>query len=304
MVLDLNYGAGIPQEVVQQMQKTILVYQQKYKDGYVGRTLIEQRPNVGPLVRKDIVRKIDKNRAQDGISTARISLGGTSPDVVKTKGKDVMHQIYRIDAALLMNEAEVQLDPSRWNSDTSVAMLECMRRENYTIINGDATWGITGIVGAAQSNSRGSITSGTNQGAWAGTETNAVMNPYKDLLTALGYIDPQVRGTLFLGGRPAYLDYLLDEDDLGKVWADKIGTRLMGRSQNDVSWMVPSDYFPANKAYLISKHMLAAELLIPEDYNVDPNYPREKGQQVYAEVGGWVGLEIHTNDFAVEIDIS
>ncbi len=304
MVGELNYGAGIPQEVVQQMQKTILVYQQMYKDNYVGRTLIQQRPNVGSNIRKDIVRKIDKNKAQDGISTARISLGGTSPDIVKTKGKDVMHQIYRIDAALLMNEAEIALDPSRWNADTSVAMLECMRRENYTIINGNDTWGITGIVGAAQANSRGSITSSTNKGAWAGTETDAVMNPYKDILTALGYIDPQVRGTFYLGGRPAYLDYLLEEDDLGKVWADKIGTRLFGRSQNDVSWMVKSDYFPANKVYLVSKSMLGAELLIPEDYSVDANYPREKGQQVYAEVGGWIGLEIHNNDFAVEIDIS
>ena len=304
MAGELNYGASIPQEVITNVEKTILQFQQRYKDGYIGRQLIEQRPNVGPFVRKDIVRKIDKTTPQDGISTARISLGGGEPEVVGSKAKDVSHPIYRIDASIERNEAELQLDYSIWNRDTSLAMLECLRRENYTIINGNSTFGITGLVGAATANSRGSITSATNAGAWDGSETDKVMDPYDDLRKALEYLDPNLVGPLYLVGRPAYLNYLLQEDDLGHVFADKIGTRLMGKQPTDLSWMVKSDYFPANYVYLICKSMEAAELLIPQDYSLDANYPRGKGQTVYAEVGGWIGIEIHNTDFIVPIGIN
>lgn len=304
MTLELNYGAGISQDVVTSMQKTILVFQQRYKDGYIGRTLVEQRPGVASTVRKDIVKKIDKTEAQDGISTAKISAGGTSPDIVGSKGKDVLHEVYRIDAAIQKDESELLLDPAVWTRDTSLAMLECQRRENYTIINGDATLGITGLAGAAAANTRGEITSATNQGAWAGTETDAVMDPYKDILTALEYIDPNLQGQLYLAGRPAYLNYLFQEDDLGKVWADKIGTRLLGRPATDVSWMVKSDYFPANYVYLTLKGMEAAELIIPVDYNVDANYPRQKGKVVYAEVGGYIGFELHNTDCVARIAVN
>lgn len=311
MVLDLNFGSSIPQETIQSMQKTILDFQARYKDGYIGRQLIEQRPGVARTVRKDIVRHVDKTTPQDGVSTARISLGGVTPDVVGSKAKDKMFSIYRIDAAIQRNEAEVELDASLWNRDTSMAMLECLRRENYTIINGDATLGITGLVGASSANTLGSVVasgaSGTqvnNNGAWDGSETDKVMDPCDDLRAALNFIDPDLIGSLVLAGRPSYMNYLLQEDDLGKIYADKIGPRIFGKPAGDNSWMVKSDYFPANYVYLVLKSMEAAELVIPEDYNVDANYPREKGQNIYAEIGGWIGIEIHTNDFIVPIAIN
>lgn len=304
MVGELNYVSALPQEVVTGMQRTILMFQQRYKDGYIGRQLVDQRPGVASNVRKDIVRKIDKTTSNDGISTARISAGGTSPDLVRTKGKDVLHQVYRIDDAIMMNEAEMALDPGGWNRNVSVAMLECMRRENYTIINGDATLGIVGLVGASALNSLGSVTSATNAGSWDGAETDSVMDPYADLLKALAYIDPNLTGQLYLAGKPAYLNYLLQEDDLGKIYGDKIGGRLFGRTPGDMSWMIKSDYFPANYVYLILKTMEGAELVIPEDYNVDANYPRMPGQNQYAEIGGWIGFEVHNNDFIVPIAIN
>ena len=304
MTIDLNWGASIPQETVTQMQKTILDFQARYKDGYIGRQLIEQRPGVARTVRKDIVRHIDKTAPQDGVSTARISMGGTTPDLVGSKAKDKLFNIYRIDAAIQRNESEVELDATLWNRDTSLAMMECLRRENYTIINGNATYGITGLVGAAAANSLGGITSVTNNGAWDGSETDKVMDPYDDLRQALNCIDPDLIGSLVLAGRPAYMNYLLQEDDLGHIFADKIGPRIFGKPAGDVSWMVKSDYFPANYVYLVLKSMEAAELVIPEDYNVDANYPREKGQNIYAEIGGWIGIELHTNDFIVPIAIN
>lgn len=312
MTLDLNFGASIPQEVVTSMQKTILDFQARYKDGFIGRQLIEQRPGVARTVRKDIVRHIDKTTPQDGVSTARISLGGTSPDIVGSKGKDKLFSIYRIDAAIQRNEAEVELDASLWNRDTSLAMMECLRRENYTIINGDSTLGISGLVTASAANTLGSVvasggdgsTTINNNGAWAGTETDKVMDPYDDLRAALNFIDPDLIGSLVLAGRPAYMNYLLQEDDLGKIFADKIGPRIFGKPAGDFSWMVKSDYFPANYVYLVLKSLEAAELVIPEDYNVDANYPREKGQNIYAEIGGWIGIEMHTNDFIVPIAIN
>ncbi len=304
MVGELSFGASIPQEVILSMQKTILDYKQRYKDGYIGRLLVDQRPGVAANVRKDVVRHIDKTKAQDGVSAARLSLGGTTPDKVGSKGKDKLFPIYRIDVSIQRNEAELELNPGLWTQDTSIAMMECMRKENYVIINGDDTFGIDGLVDMATANSLGSIDNTENKGAWDSSEADAVMNPYKDILTAMGYIDPNLQGTLYLAGRPAYLNYLLEEDDLGKVWADKIGTRLFGRPQNDVSWMVKSDYFPANTVYLILKSPEAAELVIPEDYNVDANYPREKGQNVYAEIGGWIGIEAHNNESVVAIAIN
>jgi hypothetical protein len=304
MVGELNYASALPQEVITSMQKTILLFQQKYKDGYIGRQLVEQRPGVASNVRKDIVRKIDKTEAHDGISTARISAGGTSPDLVSLKGEDVLHNVYRIDDAIMMNEAEISLDPGAWNRNIAMAMLECQRRENYTIINGNSTLGIVGIVGASAANSLGSITSGTNVGSWDGGETDAVMDPYSDILRAMAYIDPNLVGQLVLAGRPAYMNYLLQEDDLGKIYSDKIGGRLFGKQPGDMSWMVKSDYFPANYVYLILKSMEAAELIIPEDYNVDANYPRMPGQNQYAEIGGWVGIEFHNYDTVVPIAIN
>ena len=312
MVGELNYGASIPQEVLLNMQKTILVFQQRFKDGYIGRSLVEQRPGVSATVRKDIVRKIDKTAAQDGISTARLSLGGTAPDVVGSKAKDGLFPIYRIDNAILMNEAELQLDPTAWNRNVSIAMMECQRRENYTIINGNTTFGLTGLVGAATANSLGSIVASggdgiitiNNNGAWDGSETSKTMDPYDDMRAALNFIDPELTGTLFLAGRPAYMNYLLQEDDLGKIYSDKIGTRIFGKQATDLSWMIRSDYFPAGYVYLVMKSMQAAELVIPEDYNVDANYPRQPGQNQYAEIGGWIGIEIHTNNFIVPIAIT
>ncbi len=300
---DMNYASGIPQEVVTNMQKSILLFQQKYKDGYVGRTLVEQRP-VGSNIRQDIVFAVDKTAAKDGISTARISAGGSAPDVVGTKGKNITHTVWRIDNAILMNEAEIKINPARWNTNVAVAMLECQRRENYTIINGDSQHNIVGLVGAAALNKRGSITAATNAGAWDGSEQDQVMNPYEDIRNALEFVDPNLTGQLYLGGRPASLNYLLQEDDLGKVYADKIGGRLFGRALGDTSWMVKSDYFPANEVFLVLKSMMAAEIVIAEDYNVDANYPREKGQNQYAEIGGWIGVELHNNESVVDIAIN
>ena len=299
-----NFGSGIDQTAITNIQKSILLFQQAFKDGYIGRQLVAQRPGVSANIRKDIVRKIDKTAAADGISTAKISKGGDKGDIVGTKGKDFVHEVYRIHDAILMNEEEIKLDPSRWNQATQVAMLECLRRENYTIINGNSDLGILGIVGASALNSRGSITSATNSGAWDGSETDKVMEPYDDIRKALDYLDPNIIGQYYLGGRPSYLNYLLQEDDLGKVFADKIGTRLMGRPLGDMSWFVRSDYFPADYVYLINKSMMAAELLIVEDYNVDANYPRQPGQNQYAEIGGWIGIETHNNDSIVPIGIN
>jgi hypothetical protein len=304
MTGELNYGAGIPQETITQMQKTIFVFQQRYKDGYIGRSLVEQRSGLSANIRKDIVRSYDKTAAKDGISTAKISAGGTIPDIVGSKGKDKVYNVYRIDDAIMMNEAEIALDPNRWNTDVSLAMLECQRRENYVIINGQTSLGITGLVGMSTANSRGSITSGTNGGAWDGSETDKVMDPYDDLRKALEYVDPNLTGTLYAAGRPAYLNYLLQEDDLGKVFADKIGTRLFGRPLGDMSWMVKSDYFPANYVYIVLKTQMGAELLVVQDYNVDANYPRQPGQTQYAEIGGWIGMEAHNNESVVAIGIN
>ncbi len=303
MAGQMNYASSIPQEVITNMQKEILLFQQKYKDGYIGRTLVEQRP-VGKSIRKDVVFKVDKTTPKDGISTARISAGGEVPDIVGTKGKDVTHPIWRIDDSIIMNEAEIGLNPARWNTNVSVAMLECQRRENYTVINGDTAHNIVGLVGASALNKRGSITQATNAGAWDGSEADKVMNPYDDIRKALEFVDPNLIGQLYLGGKPAYLNYLLQEDDLGKVYADKIGGRLFGRALGDMSWMVKSDYFPANAVYLVMKSMMAAEIVIAEDYNVDANYPREKGQNQYAEIGGWVGFEMHNNDSVVSVAIN
>jgi hypothetical protein len=299
-----NYGSGISQDVVTNVEKTILEYQARYKTGYIGRSLVAERPNVPPLTRRDIVRHVDKAKASDGISRARISLGGTAPEEVGGKVKDKLHQIHRVDIAIRKNEAALNADPTAWNSDTNIAMLECQKRENYMIIAGDTTFGITGLSGVGAANSRGSITSSTNNGAWDGSETDHIMDPYADLVKALDYVDPELVGELYLGGRPAYMNLLLQEDDLGKIWADKIGGRIFGRPLGDTSWMVKSDYWPANYVYLVCKTAQATELLIPEDYALDADYPREKGQNVYAEIGGWIGFEVHNNASVVRIAIN
>lgn len=310
MVGELNFGAGIPQEVITNMQKEILLFQQKNKDGYIARTVIDIRP-LGANIRKDVIFKVDKTAASDGISVATISADSSIPDVVGTKGKDVVYPVWRIADAILMGESEIALNPARWNSNVRVAMQECLRRENYTAINGDATRDIIGIVGAAQANPLGSIVASggsgktvNNAGAWDGSETDAIMDPYDDLRKATGKINPEFpRSSLFLGGRPEYLNYLWQKNELRETYISEIAG-LFGRADGSTDFLVPCDYFPENCVYVISKNMNAAELTLAQDYNVDANYPREKGQNRYAEIGGWLGFNFYDYRGFVQVAIN
>jgi hypothetical protein len=308
---ELNFGASVPQEAITQAQREILLYQQVNKDGYFSRILLQTRTTTNPNIRKDIVRRVDATAAKDGISTAKITAGGAVPDIVGTKKKEDVHQIYFISDAVLMNEALLEVDPSAWNSDVRVAMMECQRRENHSVINGVPALNQVGIVGSARANPRGKIVAAgasgkddNNAGAWNGSETDHVMNPYEDLRKAVVKINPSFpSSSLYLGGRPESLSLLLQEDDLGKRYVDKIGP-LFGRVDRSLDFMVACDYFPADAVYVISKNMNAAELVIAEDYNIDANYPRQPGKNRYAEIGGWIGIEFHNNQGFVEVAIN
>jgi hypothetical protein len=50
--------------------------------------------------------------------------------------------------------------------------------------------------------------------------------------------------------------------------------------------------------------MNAGEIVIAQDYDVDADYPRQKGKNRYAEIGGWIGFEIHDPTGFVQVAIN
>lgn len=311
MVGELNWGAGLPLETITSMRRTIEEFQDVNIDGYIARQALYVRSLDNPNIRRDIIRRVDKSAAPDGVSTAQISAGGTIPEEVHTAAKDDLHPIWWIADSVIMNEAEINLDPNRWNLDTRVAMLECQRRENWTAINGDAAHNITGIVAAAQANTRGRVVAAgavapqmNNVGAWDGSEVDSVMDPYEDLRRATGMINPEYpRSSLNLMGRPESLNFLWSKNDLRETYVSEIAG-LFGRADGSTDFLIPCDYVPANVVYVVAKHMNAGEIVIAQDYDVDADYPRQKGKNRYAEIGGWLGFEIHDSAGFVQVAIN
>lgn len=311
MVGEMNYSSNIPQEAIQNAEREILNYMNQNKDGYFARSLLYVRRLTNPNVRKDIVRRVDLAASEDGISQAKLMASGTVPDITKTKKKDNVHQVWFIADSVLCDEAALQLDPSAWNGDVAAAMLECRRRENYTAINGSTAHNLLGIVGAARANPNGKITAAAssgvnvaNKGNWYGTEDNAVMEPYSDLLEGVSKVSTEFsRSSLSLLGHPLDLKGLYEKDELRKDYASQIGP-LFGRKEGDTSFIIACDYVPRGFVYIVPNSMDAAELVIAVDYALDANYPREKGKQVYGEVGGYIAFEFHNPRAIVEVEVA
>lgn len=311
MVGELNWGAGLPMEIITNMRKSIEEFQNVNIDGYIARNALYVRTLDNPNIRRDVVRRVDMAAAPDGISRAQISAGGTIPDEITTGAKEDIHPIWWIADAVIMNEAEINVDPTRWDLDVRVAMLECQRRENWTAINGDAAHNITGIVAAAQANPRGSIVASgasgnqqNNSGAWDGTEDGGKMDPYEDLRLATGMVNPEFpRSSLNLLGRAESLNYLWSKNEFRETYVSEIAG-LFGRADGSTDFLIPCDYVPANTVYVVAKHMNAGEIVIAQDYDVDADYPRQKGKNRYAEIGGWVGFEIHDPSGFVQVAIN
>ena len=311
MVGEMNYASDIPQEAILNAEREITAYLDTNKDTAFARQLLFVRRLQNPFTRKDIVRRVDLTESEDGISNAKIVAPGTVPDITKTRKKEYTHQIWFIGDAVLADEAALEMDPSVWNGDVSASMLECTRRESYIAINGSTNHGITGIVGAARANPNGKITAAAssganvgNNGAWDGSETNAVMDPFDDLLEGVFKVGTEFpRSSLKLLGHPLDLKGLYKKNDLDHSPAEQVGP-LFGRPEGDVSFIVPCDYVPRGYLYIVSGSQNCAEFVVAREYYMDANFPRTHGKQRYGEVGGYFGFEFHNTKGLVEIQVT
>lgn len=309
-MVDQSFASSIPLEMVTSMQREIARYQAVNKDGYQARRYLTVR-NVASTVDKDTVRTIEGGGGNSTIH-AKITAKGALPETVGTKVKETDFPIFWLADSFNINEKDLAKDPRIQNRNVAWASLQIQRLENYTAINGDAASNITGVVTAARANSLGKITAAAtsgsnvgNQGAWDGSETDALMDPYEDLRAANMKISAEYgRSTRFLCGNPTDIGYLWQMNEERGTYIDEIA-KLFGRQPQDTSYIVESDYFTAGYVYIIAKDMNAAEMIIAEDLNVDTNYPRQPGKNHYVEVGEWLNpIAVYDNKGFVEVQVT
>jgi len=286
----IQNDAAILQHFVEEWEREIALYVEKYKDNMAARNLLPVR-NVGEDISIDVVQKYD--RTGPG---AKIIAKGAIPETLGISVESVKHEVYQIACGFGLNAKDLRLAPKTKARIVDVAMKEMHRAEDDFALNGSSKLNVKGIVTAAQANSNGKITTSTNNGKWAG-ETGTDI--YDDLNSAIALMDGDFEPAFLVGNRTDLL--YLNRPDSERVPYYKSVAGLFGKKdENDKSWMFMTNHITAGKVYLIPKDFLAGEFVVAENPHII-EYPMMPGQNYYFEICAWVVPEIHQNDAFVEI---
>ena len=203
--------------------------------------------------------------------------------------------------AFHVSKKDMLLDPSAQYRQIDLAMRLIHRKEDDIMLNGASTYNITGLVGAAQANANGTITSSTNAGKWSG-ETGTDI--YDDINEAMDLIDGEFDAK-YLVGNKSDLKYLNRMDSERTPYRKDIAG-LFGLNETDMSWIKKTSALPAGKVYLVPKDFMAGEFVVSENPSIDPMYNGGlgPGKNLAFEMGCWVVPELHNNDAFVEIDVT
>jgi len=280
---------------VEEWTRRIKTYVDRYKDNMTARNVMDVR-KVGDDIAIDVVESFD-----DAGTEAAIVAKGSVPETIGMNASSVDHNIFQISVAFQVSKKDMKLDPLAQNRKIDLAMRLIHRKEDDVMLNGVTKYNITGLVGAAQANDNGTITSSTNAGAWSG-ETGTDI--YDDINEGMDLIDGEFDAS-FLVGNKSDLKYLNRMDSERNPYRKDIAG-LFGRKESDMSWIWKTNAITAGKVYLVPKDFMAGEFVVSENPSIDPLYNGGLGPgKNYAfEIGGWVIPEFHQNSAFVEIDIT
>lgn len=292
-----NDSGSILEEVTENYKLQINEYFEKNKDNMTARNILHQR-KVGANVEIDIVTKYDRR----GPGAQIVAKGGT-PDKGGVSGTPTYFPFYQIAAGFSINAKDMKIDSKIKSRNLEVAMGDIKRAEDNLVINGNSTYGITGLVAAARANTNGKITAtgGTynNAGKWEG-ETNTDI--YSDIKLACDLMDDRFEPAFILGNKitTGKLDRMSSE----RVPYYKECAQLFGKNNpNDKSYIWTSAYVPDGYAYVIAKDMEAGEYVVSENPRVVP-YAMQPGENYPFDIISWATPEFHCNEAFVEIAIT
>jgi hypothetical protein len=290
----IENDAAILSQFVEEWEREIALYVERYKDNMVARQILDQR-DVGEDVQIDVVQKYD--RTGPG---AQITAKGSAPESMGLSATSVNHEVFQIATGFYINQKDLKSDPKSKNRLVDIAMRDIHRAEDDFALNGSTKHNVNGIVGASVLNSNGKITAGTNKGKWTG-ETGTDI--YDDINSAIALMDDDFEPAFLVGKRSDLLN--LNRMDSERQAYYKTVAGLFGkRDENDKSWLMSTNHLDAGKVYVIPKDFMAGEFVIGENAHIIDDYPMEKGQNYWVEVTSWVVPEIHQNDAFVEIAIT
>jgi hypothetical protein len=280
---------------VETWEREIVDYVEKYKDNMTSRNVLHTR-NVGADTAIDVVTNYD--RTGPG---AQITAKGAVPKSMGVKADDTKHDIYQISTGFHISQKDLTLDPSTKNRLIDIAMRDIHRKEDDMAINGVTNLNLNGIADAAAANDNGTITAGTNAGAWSG-ETGTDI--YDDINTALGLMDDEFDPAFLLGKRTDLLYVNRMDSERQPYW--KSIAPLFNMQEGNRSWLWNTNHLAAGTVYLIPKDFMAGELVVSENPTIEALYNGGlgPGKNYYFEISEWVVPEFHNNDAFVEIVIT
>ena len=286
----IKNDSAILSHFLEAWEREIALYIEKYKDNMAARNVLPVR-YVGASVQIDVVQKYDRTGAG-----AQIVAKGSVPDTMGVTASTENHEMYQIATGFFLNAKDLASDPASKVRLVDIAMRDVHRAEDDFAFNGKASLNVDGIVGAAQANANGKITTGTNKGAWSG---EAGTDIYDDINSAIGLMDGDFQPAFLVGNRTDLLR--LNRPDSERQPYYKTVAGLFGYTNEiDKSWMWMTNHLPAGYVYVVPKDFLAAEFVVAENAHLI-EYPMQAGQNYYFELVSWVAPEVHQNNAFVEI---
>lgn len=297
----ITNDATIIERNVEEWTREIEAFVDKYGDNMSARNLLHTR-NVGADTAIDVVTTYD--RTGPG---AQIVAKGAVPDTSGQKASTLKHDIFQISTAMNVNAKDMKLDPKLKNRQIDIMMRDIHKMEDYVMFNGDASYGITGLIGAAQANSNGKIVASgasgndtDNNGKWSGEVGTDI---YDDINNAVAKMDADFEPAYMVGTRTD-LAYLNRKDSEREAYYKDISTAFFGKkNENDKSWMWKTNQIDSGKVYILPKDFMAGEFVISENPSLVP-YPIGPGQNYRFEINSWSVAEYHENDAYIEIAIT
>lgn len=291
----------IIQRNIEEWTREIKAYIDTNGDNMSARNLLPTR-NVGADTAIDVVTTYD--RTGPG---AQIVAKGAVPDITGHKAKTAKHDIFQISTAMNVNAKDMKLDPKLKNRQIDIMMRDIHKAEDALMFNGDTSYGITGMITAAQANANGKIVntgaSGNdtnNNGKWSGEVGTDI---YDDVNNAWAKMDADFEPAYMIGTRTD-LAYLNRKDSERQAYYKDIGTAFFGRKNgNDTSWMWTTNQISSGKVYVIPKNFMAGEFVISENPRIVP-YPIGPGENYRFEINSWSLSEYHEPDAYIEINIT
>lgn len=291
----ISNDAATLQHFVEEWTREIADYVERYKDNMTSRNVMEVR-NVGADVAIDVATNYDRTGPD-----AQIIAKGAVPKSMGLSASDTKHDIYQIATGFHISQKDLSLDPASKNRLIDIAMRDIHRKEDDVTINGVTALNLNGIADAAAANANGTITAGTNAGAWSG-ETGTDI--YDDINTALGLMDDEFEPAFLIGKRTDLLYLNRMDSERQPYW--KTIAPLFNKKEGDRSWIWNTNHLAAGTVYLIPKDFMAGELVVSENASITPLYNggMGPGRNFYFEIAEWIVPEFHNNDGFVSIAIT